>query len=137
MNFYNNNGKYDDIINLPHHVSEKHPPMSLEARSAQFAPFAALTGYDDVIKETSRLTNKKIELDEEQKIILNGKLKIIKEQISIKPKITVTYFIPDLKKDGGNYVTVTGNVRKVDDYMNLIILEDRTEIPISEIIEII
>ena len=128
--------KYDDIINMDHYKSKKHPPMSLYARSAQFAPFAALTGYDDVIKETSRLTNKKIELDEEQKIILNGKLKIIKEQISIKPKITVTYFIPDLKKDGGNYVTVTGNVRKIDEYRNVLVLEDNTEITINDVIDI-
>lgn len=138
MNIHtNNNGKYDDIINLPHHVSKKHPQMSLEARSAQFAPFAALTGHNDAIKETGRLTNTRKEIDEEMKTILDGKLQIIKEQISTKPEITCTYFIPDLKKDGGTYVTVTGNVKKIDEYKQLIVLENKTEIPISEVIDII
>ena len=133
----NNKGKYDDIINLPRHVSTKHPQMSLEARSAQFAPFAALTGYDDAIEETSRLTNERKELDEELKTILDEKLQIIQEKINTKPKITFTYFIPDLKKNGGKYVTVTGKVRKIDRNKQLIVLEDKTEIFIPDIIEIV
>lgn len=133
----NNNGKYDDIINLPHYISKKHPQMSLEARSAQFAPFEALRGYDDVIKETARLTNERKEIDESQKIILDEKLQIIGEQISMKPMITFTYYIPDSKKDGGRYATVTGNVKKIDEYKHIIVLEDRNQIPISEIVEII
>lgn len=128
--------KYDDIINLSHHVSNKHPQMTLEARAAQFAPFAALTGYEDAIYETARLTNERIELDEESKSILDNKIQIIKEQISTRPTISFTYFIPDLKKDGGKYVTVTGIVRKIDEYRQIIILEDKTEIPINEIISI-
>ena len=132
-----NSGKYDDIINLPHHVSKKHPRMSLEARSAQFAPFAALTGYDEVIRETARVTNKRIEINEEMKAILDEKLLIIKSQIQTRPGITVTYFVPDSKKDGGKYVSVTGKVRKIDEYRQKIILENNIEIPISEIIEII
>lgn len=132
-----NSGKYEDIINLPHHVSKKHPRMSLEARSAQFAPFAALTGYDEAINETARLTSQRIEIDEELKEILDKKLLLIKEQIYTKPNITVTYFVPDSKKDGGEYVTVTGKVLKIDEYKQKIILENKTEIPISEIIEII
>ena len=132
-----NSGKYDDIINLPHHVSKNHPRMSLEARSAQFAPFAALTGYDEVIRETARVTNKRIEINEEMKIILDEKLLIIKSQIQTKPGITVTYFVPDSKKDGGKYVSVTGKVLKIDEYNQKIILENKIEIPISEIIEII
>ena len=128
--------KYDDIINLSHHVSNKHPHMTLEARAAQFAPFAALTGYEDAIYETARLTNERIELDEESKSILDNKIQIIKEQISTRPTISFTYFIPDLKKDGGKYVTVTGIVRKIDEYRQIIILEDKTEIPINEIISI-
>lgn len=128
--------KYDDIINLPHHISNKHPQMTLEARAAQFAPFAALTGYDDAVKETARLTNERIELDEETKSILDNKIQIIKEHISTRPEISFTYFIPDLKKDGGKYVTVTGIVRKIDEYRQVIILEDKTEIPINEIINI-
>ena len=132
-----NSGKYEDIINLPHHVSKKHPRMSLEARSAQFAPFAALNGYDELIKETARETNQRIEINEELKAILDEKLRLIKEKINIKPNITVTYFVPDIKKDGGVYVTVTGNIIKIDEYKHKIILENKTEIPISEIIEII
>ena len=132
-----NSGKYDDIINLLQHVSKKHPRMSLEARSAQFAPFAALTGYDEVIKETARLTNKRIEINEEMKAILDEELLMIKAQIQSKPSITVTYFVPDSKKDGGKYVSVTGKVIKIDEYKQHIILENKIEIPISEIIEIL
>lgn len=132
----NSNEKYDDIINLPRHISRKHPQMSLEARSAQFAPFAALTGYDEQILETSRITNQRKELDEEIKEILNEKLQKIQQKINTKPEIIITYFIPDLKKDGGKYVTITGRVRKIDKNKQLIILEDKIEIPVQDIIEI-
>ena len=131
-----NSGKYDDIINLPHHVSKKHPRMSLEARAAQFAPFAALTGYDEVIRETARFTNKRIEINEEIKAILDEKLLLIKEQIKTRPNISVTYFVPDSKKEGGRYVSLTGKVIKIDEYKQHIILENKIEIPISEIVEI-
>ena len=89
--------KYEDIINLPHHVSEKHPQMSLYERSAQFAPYAALTGHGDAIRETGRLTSKRIELDEEEKEILDRKFEIVKEQIKNNIQVKITYFIPDLK----------------------------------------
>lgn len=128
--------KYNDIINLPHHVSEKHARMTIEERSAQFAPFSALTGYDDVIKETARETNNRIEINEEQKIILNKKLLLIKEKIHNKPQIAVTYFIPDAKKDGGKYIEVTENVVKIDEYDRKIILGNGEKVPIEEIIEI-
>ena len=128
--------KYKDIINLPHHVSKKHPQMSLYARSAQFAPFAALTGYEDEVKETARLTNSKIEIDEEEKIILDRKMQIIKEKIYEKPTVTITYFVPDLKKAGGKYITVIGKAVKLDEYRQNLILEDKTEIKISEIFDI-
>ena len=127
---------YEDIINLPHHTSKKHPRMSLEARSAQFAPFAALIGYDEVLIETARLTNERIEIDDTIKIIIDSKLQIIKEHIKEMPLITFMYFVPDSKKDGGKYVTVTGNVKKIDEYRNVLILENKTEIPIKEIIDI-
>lgn len=129
-------GKYDDIINLPHHISKKHPQMTLEARAAQFAPFAALTGYDDAVKETARLTNERIDLDDEAKIMLDAKLQVIREQLSEKPLVTITYFVPDAKKDGGKYVTIDGNVKKIDDYKHIIVLENNVEILISEIIDI-
>lgn len=128
--------QYDDIINLPHHISKKHPQMSLYARSAQFAPFAALTGYEEAVKETARETNERIDIDDELKSILDGKLQIILEQIKNHPEISITYFIADTKKDGGEYVTVTGLVEKVDLYNQYIYLVDNTEIPINEIIDI-
>lgn len=130
-------GKYDDIINLPHHISKKHHQMSLEARAAQFAPFAALTGYDDAIKETSRQTNTRIDLDEDAIMMLDAKLQILREQLSLKPSVEITYFVPDDRKDGGKYVSITGKVTKIDEYRQKIILEDNIEIPICEIIEII
>lgn len=128
--------QYDDIINLPHHESKKHPRMSLYARSSQFAPFAALTGYEDAVRETARETNERIEIDEELKLILDSKLQIITEQIKTKPEISFTYFIPDASKNGGKYVTVEGIVRKIDMYNQMIYLANNIEIPINEIIEI-
>ena len=107
------NKNYDDIINLPHYVSKKRPQMSIEARSAQFAPFAALTGYDEKVKETARLTDRKIELEDGQKEILNNKLLYILENIEEKPEITFTYFIKDTKKSGGKYIEKTGIARKI------------------------
>ena len=138
----NNNGKYDDIINMPHHVSKKHPQMSIEMRLAQFAPFAALTGYGEAVKETGRLTNNRIDIDEEIKKILDERLRLIQEKISIyhiQPEVNFTYFVPDLKKDGGEYVTITGKVRKIDEYKHTIIVKCKLEevkIKISEIINI-
>lgn len=131
---FSSTDKYNDIINMPHHVSKTHPQMSLKARSAQFAPFAALTGYGDVINETGRLTNEKIEIDDELKEILNEEIMKIKSKLSKRLTISFTYFIPDAKKNGGKYVTVKGIVKKVND--NSIILEDKTEILIEDIIDI-
>ena len=96
---------YSDIINLSRPVS-KRPRMTLEQRSAQFAPFAALTGYEGQVKETARLTNKKIEINEELKEILNKKIQLIQKKIKEQPQIEITYFIPDSKKDGGRYETI-------------------------------
>lgn len=132
----NNYNKYKDIINLPHPVSKKHPQMSIHDRAAQFASFAALTGYEDEVKETARLTDQKIEIDEELKQILNDKLNNIKEKIATKPKVIFTYFIPDSKKEGGSYEKIIGRVKKIDGYKQIIVLEEGKEIPISEIIKI-
>lgn len=126
---------YSDIINLSRPVS-KRPRMSLEQRSAQFAPFAALTGYEGQVKETARLTNKKIEINEELKEILNKKIQLIQKKIKEQPQIEITYFIPDSKKEGGRYETVTNSVKKIDTYKNEIILIDGTTIAIDEIIDI-
>ena len=130
------NKNYDDIINLPHYVSKKRPQMSIEARSAQFAPFAALTGYDEKVKETARLTDRKIELEDGQKEILNNKLLYILENIEEKPEITFTYFIKDTKKSGGKYIEKTGIARKIDMVEQYIQLIDKSKIYIDDIIDI-
>ena len=127
---------YSDIINLPHHVSEKHPSMTRSARAAQFAPFAALTGHSDAIKETSRLTTKRIELDDGLKDIINNKLQLILNNIKTTPKVTFTYFVYDDKKTGGQYITTSGNVKKIDITNNYILLTNKTRIPINELINI-
>ena len=104
--------KYDEIINLSRPKS-KHPQMTLEQRSAQFAPFSALTWYEGQIKETARLTDKRLELDEEAKSILDTKIQIIKEKIAQQPQIEITYFIPDKQKEGGKYVTIENKIKKI------------------------
>lgn len=126
---------YSDIINLSRPVS-KRPRMSLEQRSAQFAPFAALTGYEGQVKETARLTDKKIELNEELKEILDSKIQLIQEKIKEQPQIEITYFIPDSKKDGGRYETICNAIQKIDMYANEIIMLDGTRIDIEEVIDI-
>ena len=127
---------YDDIINLPHHVSKTRPKMSLEQRSAQFAPFSALTGYEDEIAETGRLVDEKLDLDEERKQILDEKLQSIIKKIKTQPSVTSTYFVSDTKKDGGAYITTTGNVKKIDKYESIIVLAEGIKIPINDIIDI-
>ncbi len=131
-----NKDSYEDIINLPHHTSTRHPRMPIEARAAQFAPFAALTGYEDAVRETARITDDKIEIDEGLKVLLNDRLQIILDNIKDKPEVTFTYFIYDKNKEGGKYVTVTGKVNKIDMVNGYVILTDKTKIPINEIINI-
>lgn len=128
--------KYNDIINLPHYQSEKRPHMSIHDRAAQFSPFAALTGHDEAIKETARLTDKKTELSETAKTILNEKFSFIMEHIYDQPEITVTYFIPDSLKSGGMYVDYTGCVKKYDYHNRILHFTDNTEIKVDDIIEI-
>lgn len=129
--------KYDDIIHLPHPTSKKHPRMSLYDRAAQFSPFAALTGHEDAIQETARLTERKRELSEEQRMRLNEKLVIIKEQISLRKPVFITYFVPDQIKEGGSYVTHQGIVKKIKEFEHLLIMEDKTEILMENIEEIV
>ncbi len=129
-------GKYDTIINLPYNGVKKHAKMPLEERSAQFAPFAALTGYDGQIKEKARLTNKRIEIDEDIKALLDTKIQIINDNISNDSKVEITYFVPDNKKDGGEYVSVIDTVREIDNFNRFIIMESNIKIPINEIIDI-
>lgn len=128
--------KYDDIINMPRHISKKRPQMFLYNRSAQFAPFAALAGYEERVKETARLTDTKIEIDDGLQNILNMKLNIINEHLKEKPEITITYFIKDNKKSGGKYSTLKCVIRRIDLVNQEIILYDRSVIKLDDIINI-
>ena len=128
--------RYEDIINLPHHVSSTRPQMSMLERAAQFSPFAALTGYDAAIKETGRLTDEKIEIGEEALTFLNMKLQLLVDNLDDKPEVTFTYFKPDERKSGGAYVDVTGTVKKVDDYERQIVMHNGTKIPLDDILNI-
>lgn len=126
-------GTYDDIIQLPRHISATRPHMTVIDRAAQFAPFAALTGYSDAIKETARLTHERLELDEEVKNALSGRLQKIADRIKEHPEIEVTYFRPDEKKNGGEYVTRVGAMKKIDAFERVAVMCDGTVIPFDEI----
>ena len=128
--------KYNDIINLPHYQSKKRPHMSIYDRAAQFSPFAALTGHDEAIKETARLTDKRAELSETEKTILDEKFRFIMEHIYDRPEVTVTYFVPDTLKSGGMYVDFTGCVKKYDYHNRILHYTDNTEIKVDDITEI-
>ena len=128
--------QYDDIINLPRHVSTTRAHMSLHDRAAQFLPFAALTGFEDAIQETGRLTQEKISLSESSIEDLNERLHILSEEAASHPKITITYFVKDEKKAGGAYDTAEGYVKRIDEYKRAIIMTDGSAIPIEDVIEI-
>lgn len=128
--------KYDDIIDLPHYQSDKRPKMSNYDRAAQFSPFAALTGHEDVIKETARITWEYVELSEDEKAVLNEKLLLVIESIDKQPEITVTYFKPDEKKSGGEYIEATGIVKKYREYERTIEFTDGKRIEINSIFSI-
>ena len=127
---------YSDIINLPHHVSHNHPQMPMMARAAQFAPFAALTGYDAVIHETARQTDKQVELEEYDNERLNRKFAELMTILDNHPEITVSYFQPDERKAGGSYISVSGTVKKIDTYEQLLWMDDGTKISIADIMDI-
>lgn len=129
-------GKYDDIIGLEYKGPKRHPRMSIHERAAQFAPFAALTGYDDVIAETGRLTGSKIELDEEQRASLNAVLQTIRGRLLERPEVLLTYFRPDSRKAGGTYLRIKGHVRNIDEASRLVVLADGPSIPIDDLFSI-
>lgn len=129
-------GNYDDIINLPHHVSAVRPRMSAIDRAAQFSPFAALTGHGAAISETARLTDARPELDETKKEELDAKLQVIRECLSMQPEIAITYFVPDSRKEGGSYFRAIGTVKKLDDIGHKVIMVNGTSIPMDAIYEI-
>ena len=128
--------KYDDMLYMKHHVSEKHPHMAVHDRAAQFSSFAALTGHGSAIAETARLTQPKIELDEYEKEEIDRKIAYLRSKISEKPEISVTYFVPDEKKAGGQYVTYAGEIRRIDDIQKTLLLADETEISVFDILSL-
>ncbi len=132
----NNENKYKNIINRQHHISDRHPPLSKASYAAQFSPFAALTGYDGIVSEAARVTDEKMELDDYAKSRLSDKLSVVFDHIDEEPEITLTFFVPDKRKSGGSYSTVTGYVRKFDEYEKTVILTDGTVIPVSDLFEI-
>ena len=124
---------YEDIVDLPHHVSRKHPQPTMADRAARFAPFAAITGYEEMVLEEARITDDRIELDENSKAALNEKLNMILEFIDEQPEVSITYFEPDMRKAGGAYITVIGTVKRIDEYEHLVIMTDGKKINIDEI----
>ena len=127
---------YEDIVNLPPHISKKHPQPSMMDRAARFAPFAAITGYEEMVLEEARVTEERIDLDEGTLSLLNEKLNMIQEFLDEEPEVTITYFEPDKKKTGGAYVSITGVVKRIDEYEHIVLMNDSKQIPIGEIYDI-
>ena len=125
--------RYDGMLDLPHHVSRRRPQMSRAARAAQFASFKALTGYEDCVTEAARLTEERIALDDMTLLLLNRKLQLLREALPSRPAISVTYFVPDKRKSGGEYVTVGGRVKHIDEAARTMLLTDHKAIPLDEI----
>ncbi len=125
---------YDDIIDLPHHVSQKHTPMNREDRAAQFAPFAALTGHSAAVREEARLTEQKIELTEEWIDELNRKMAYLRQRLGEEPTVSITYFSADSRKAGGAYMTISGEVKYLDDIDGVLVLADKRRIPLRDIL---
>ena len=130
-------GAYDDIIDLPRPVSKKHPPMPMAKRAAQFLPFAALTGFEAEIEEAARLTEMPPELGEDTLIALDEQLSFLRQRLPDQPEISVTRFVPDEKKSGGRYETLTGPVRRLDEANRVLILADGTKIDLDSIVELL
>ena len=129
-------GPYDDILHLPHPTSKRHPRMPIVDRAAQFSPFAALTGHKAAIEETARVTDRRIELDEDAKEQLDQTLQLLLERMDEQPEITVTWFSPDKKKAGGQYHTATGKLKRIDSREGRLILTDGNQIPLEDLLEI-
>ena len=129
-------GKYDDILSLPHPVSKTHPPMPRAERAAQFSSFAALTGYEEIVAESARLTEARAELDRDALEALDGALRALAAEIETRPEAELRYFVPDEKKAGGRYETLRGRVKKIDEQASLLLLEDGKKIPLGDIASI-
>lgn len=126
---------YADIINLKRPVSN-HNHLSIESRASQFSPFAALTGYDSEVKETARITDKRIEIDDGLREMLNVKLNYLNDHIRENPNISITYFVKDSKKDGGKYLTKQGTIKRIDTVNEIIKFNDNMVIPMNDMINI-
>ena len=127
---------YEDIVNLPPHISKKHPQPSMMDRAARFAPFAAITGYEEMVLEEARVTEERVDLDEGALSLLNEKLNMIQEFLDEEPEVTITYFEPDKKKSGGAYISITGIVKRIDEYEHLVIMKDGAKIFIDSIYDL-
>ncbi len=127
---------YEDIVGLPRPISKKHPEPTMMERAARFAPFAAITDYEEMVLEEARVTEERITLDENALTLLNEKLNILQEIPDKTPEIKVTYFEPDKKKSGGTYVTRRGTVKQLDPYKKLLIMSDDKKIPLEDICEL-
>ena len=136
QNKFQNSSRYEDMLELPHHISRERPQMAMEERAAQFSPFAALTGYGDAIRETGRLTERQLELEPDVKDRLNEKLRLLMELPSPRPEVSIVYFLPDEKKEGGSYVSVRGRVKKVDENSRQIVMENGGRIPLKAVMEL-
>lgn len=135
-----NDKRYDDIIHLPHHVSNVHPPMAISVRAAQFLPFAALSGFEGAIRETGRLTEQRVELEEDARALLDEKLMEIQADLARHPKgaqqVKITFFVPDERKEGGTYITVTGGLKRVDTDAGTLVMQDGRRIAAEDILDI-
>ena len=129
--------RYDDIINLPHHVSPTRQRMSMHDRAAQFAPFAALVGYDEAVAETARLTESRSELDKQEQWAINERLAYIADYIPEQPEVRIKYFVPDERKSGGAIVVTSGKVKKISATNGTIVMADGCVIPITDVIDIV
>ncbi len=128
--------RYDDIINLPHPTSKKHPRMSMTQRAAQFAPFAAVHGHSEAVHEANRITMSKIELGDDEQAILDMKQNYLMEHGKARPDVMIVYFLPDQSKAGGSYITKQGYFKYFDAHLQRIILTDNSSIPIGDIVDI-
>lgn len=124
---------YEDIINIPRHISKTHPEASMADRSARFSPFAAISGYEDMVREAARVTEERIEITDAVKEQLNEKLNMIAEFLSDEPEITITHFVPDKKKSGGAYVSITGVVKRIDELKRIVVMKNNKKIKIDDI----
>ena len=124
---------YEDIVNLPRHISKVHPQATMADRAARFSPFAAISGYEDMVKEAARVTEERIDITDATKELLNEKLNMIIEFLDEEPEVAITYFEPDKKKDGGAYISITGTVKRIDEYERIVLMRDDKKIRIDEI----